>query len=76
MAWEPVGHRILLGVSDSGAITGVDPHCVAQIKKDFVTAINNTQKLNPACYLSVDEVEIDGKTILHIYPEWGTSIRL
>jgi len=40
---------------------------VNQIKRDFVTAINNAQKINPACYLSVDEVQVDGKTILHIF---------
>ena len=37
------GGSLLLGVSDSGEVTGVDPDCVGQIKKDFVTAINNPQ---------------------------------
>ncbi|MBW2080232.1 MAG: putative DNA binding domain-containing protein [Deltaproteobacteria bacterium] len=61
------GGSLLLGVNDSGEVTGVDHDCVEQIKKDFVTAINNPQKINPACYLSVDEVQIDGKTVLHIF---------
>ena len=61
------GGDLLLGVSDAGKVTGVDPDCVGQIKRDFVTAINNAQKINPACYLSVDEVQIDGKTVLHIF---------
>ncbi|MDO9567236.1 MAG: putative DNA binding domain-containing protein, partial [Candidatus Desulfaltia sp.] len=34
---------ILLGVQDSGEVTGIDPDTVTQIKKDFVTAINNPQ---------------------------------
>ncbi|MBW2596459.1 MAG: putative DNA binding domain-containing protein [Deltaproteobacteria bacterium] len=61
------GGTLLLGVNDAGEITGVDSDCVEQIKKDFVTAINNPQKINPACYLSVDEVQIDGKAVLHVF---------
>jgi len=61
------GGNLLLGVSDSGVVTGVDPDCVEQLKKNFVTAINNPQKINPACYLSVDEVRIEGKAVLHIF---------
>jgi len=61
------GGDLLLGVSDAGEVTGVAPDSVDQIKKDFVTAINNPQKINPACYLSVDEVQIDGKAVLHIF---------
>jgi len=42
------GGTILLGVQDSGEVTGIDADAVGQIKKDFVTAINNPQKLTPA----------------------------
>jgi ATP-dependent DNA helicase RecG len=58
---------LLLGVNDDGDVTGVDPDCAEQLKKDFVTAINNPQKLHPPAYLSIDEVEIDSKTILRIF---------
>ncbi len=61
------GGTLLLGVADAGEVTGVDPARVEQIKKDFVTAINNPQKINPSCYLSVDEMQVDGKLILRIY---------
>ena len=61
------GGTLLLGVSDVGEVTGVDPDSVEQIKKDFVTAINNPQKINPSCYLAVDEMLVDGKSILRIY---------
>ncbi len=61
------GGDLLFGVSDAGKVTGVDPDCVGQIKRDFVTAINNAQKLHPPAYLSIDEVEVEGKTILRIY---------
>ena len=61
------GGTLLLGVGDAGEVTGVDPNSVEQIKKDFVTAINNPQKINPSCYLSVNEILIDTKTVLHIF---------
>jgi len=61
------GGTILLGVQDSGDIQGIDPDAAAQLKKDFVTAINNPQKITPPTYLSVDEVEVEGKNLLHIF---------
>ena len=45
------GGDLLLGVSDAGEVIGGDPDCVGQIKRDFVTAINNAQKINPPAYL-------------------------
>jgi ATP-dependent DNA helicase RecG len=61
------GGTILIGVQDSGEVTGVDADAVSQIKKDFVTAINNPQKLHPPAYLSIDEATVQGKSILRIY---------
>jgi len=61
------GGTLLLGVDDSGRITGVDPSAVAQIKKDFVTTINNPQKIHPPAYLSVDEVQVQEQIVLHVY---------
>ena len=61
------GGDIFLGVADDGTIVGVDEDKIEGIKKDFLTVINNPQKLNPPCYLSVDIVEMDSKKILHIF---------
>lgn len=61
------GGILLLGVSDSGDIQGIDPDAGAQLKKDFVTAINNPQKITPPTYLSVNEINVDGKYLLHIF---------
>jgi len=41
------GGDILLGVEDDGTVQGVDLDCVERMKQDFVTAINNPQKINP-----------------------------
>ena len=61
------GGTILLGVQDSGEPQGIAPGAIGQMKKDFVTAINNPQKLHPPAYLSVDEMMLEGKPILRIY---------
>jgi ATP-dependent DNA helicase RecG len=61
------GGTILFGVQDSGEVQGIDHGAMEQMKKDFVTAINNPQKLHPPAYLSVDEMMLEGKPILRIY---------
>ncbi|MCD6578699.1 putative DNA binding domain-containing protein, partial [bacterium] len=61
------GGHILLGVNDKGKIIGVNPKSIAKIKKEFVTSINNPQKINPPVYLSINDIEIDGKIIIDIY---------
>ena len=50
-----------LGVHDDGTIKGIDPEAEVQIRKDFITAINNPQKISPPTYLSIDNVEIEKK---------------
>jgi len=60
------GGHLFLGVKDNGDIVGVDKDAVDQLKKDFVTSLNNPLNLNPAFYLAVEDVEVDGKTILYI----------
>ena len=61
------GGHLFLGVEDKGSITGIDPEVVERVKKEFVSSMNNSQKISPAFYLSVEEVEIDGKTILYVF---------
>ena len=59
------GGELLLGVDDKGKIKGVEN--IQQVKKDFVTTINNPQKISPSVYLSIEQVEINKKQILYIY---------
>ena len=61
------GGEILLGVNDSRKVTGINRDRIEQIKVDFVTAINNPQKISPTVYLSIEELEIEDKIILYIY---------
>ena len=61
------GGTIFLGVDDNGRVHGIELDAVDQVKKDFVTAINNPQKLSPPTYLSIEIVTVVGKNILRVY---------
>jgi len=61
------GGEILLGVSDYGKIVGVDENCSGKLKGEFVSSLNNPQKLSPTVYLSVEEFKINGKLILYVH---------
>ena len=61
------GGLLLLGVQDNGVISGIAPQALEQIRKDFVTTVNNPQKLTPPVYLSMDAATVDGKTLLIIH---------
>lgn len=69
------GGELLLGVNDNGEITGIDKDAIKQIKKDFVTAINNPQKMSPPVYLSMEEIEIKNKSILYIFIPEGSQVQ-
>lgn len=68
------GGHIFLGVKDNGTILGVDKGCVEQMKKDFVTTINNESKIYPPQYLTPEEYEVDGHIILYIYVPVGKTV--
>ncbi len=57
----------MLGVADDGSVPGIDPNALEQVRKDFVTTINNPQKLTPPTYLSIDDADLGNKKLIHIY---------
>lgn len=61
------GGNIFLGISDNGKVTGVDKEFVDKMKKDFINLCNNSEKVEPTVYLNINEYQIDGKCVLHIY---------
>ncbi|WP_243143269.1 helix-turn-helix domain-containing protein [Clostridium estertheticum] len=61
------GGHLFLGVEDKGGIVGTNPEAIQKVKKEFVTSMNNPQKISPSFYLSVEEVEIEGKVVLYIF---------
>lgn len=60
------GGQLFLGVDDDGTILGIDEDSIGKIKDNFVSLMNNPDKISPTCYLDVQEIKIDGKTILYI----------
>ena len=68
------GGDIFLGVLNDGTVLGVDESCVDKMKKDFVTAINNPQKLYPPLYLQPQEIKYDGVTLIHIHVPCSTQV--
>lgn len=48
-----LGGHLLLGVKNNGEVVGIDPTCVDKIKKNFVTSINNPDKLSPTFYTNM-----------------------
>ena len=61
------GGEVFLGVKDDGEIIGVDKDSIVQIKKDFITVMNNGNKINPTYYLSIEEFAIQDIIILYIF---------
>ncbi|MGH4049816.1 MAG: RNA-binding domain-containing protein [Clostridium sp.] len=61
------GGHLFLGIEDKGGIVGINPHAIEKVKKEFVTFMNNPQKISPTFYLSVEEIEIKGKVALYIF---------
>lgn len=60
------GGHIFLGVKDNGEILGIEADKIDKIKKEFVTSINNENKMYPPLYLTPMEYELDGRHILYI----------
>lgn len=70
------GGHIFLGVVDgTKEICGVNTEEIDKMKKDFTTAINNPNKINPPIYLVPEDYEIDGKKIIYIRVPEGTQVR-
>lgn len=61
------GGTIVLGVSDKGKVAGVEFEAIEQLKKDFVTAINNPQKLTPPAYITIKHIEYEGRHLLYTF---------
>ncbi|MDR1421376.1 MAG: putative DNA binding domain-containing protein [Coriobacteriales bacterium] len=70
------GGSILLGVSDDGEALGVSPEAAGAIKKDFANTVNNPQKMAPPLFLTLDEIEIDGKLVLYAYIPRTSQIQM
>lgn len=70
------GGHLFLGVVDrTKEIRGVNPANIDKMVKDFTTAINNANKMNPPMYLTPEVYTIDDKKIIYIRVPEGTQLR-
>lgn len=64
------GGYMLLGVKEvdnKGVVIGVNPNCIVDMKKNFINMLNNSQKIHPSLYLSLEEIEYKGMKVLWVY---------
>ncbi len=70
------GGHLFLGIADkTKEISGVDPERIDKMLKDFTTAVNNANKINPPMYLTPEVYEVDEKKIIYIRIPEGTQVR-
>ena len=62
-----IGGYLFLGVSDDGAIIGVDEDNATTIRNNFANSMNNIEKINPSMPLMLQEAYIDSKLVLYVY---------
>lgn len=61
------GGYIIFGVKDGGVTLGVNRNAAKDIKKNFVNQLNNSNKMSPTLYLSLEEIEYEGKLLLWVF---------
>lgn len=61
------GGYIIMGVKDSGIPIGLNRNMIKDMKKNFVNQLNNPDKMSPTLYLSIEEFEYEGMTLLWVY---------
>jgi ATP-dependent DNA helicase RecG len=81
--WETVcsfsnryGGHLILGVTDSGDVLGVNRNAASLMRKNFVNMLNNPQKISPSLFLMLEEIEIDGKLLLYVYIPISAQVEL
>jgi ATP-dependent DNA helicase RecG len=70
------GGYILLGVEDDGTVLGVNRNAAPDMKKNFISQINNSSFIAPTLFLELEEVELDGKLILAVYVPANSQVVL
>jgi ATP-dependent DNA helicase RecG len=61
------GGYIIMGVKDGGIPIGIDRKLIKDMKRNFVNQLNNPEKMSPTLYLSIEDFEYEGKTLLWVY---------
>lgn len=70
------GGWIIMGVKDGGIPVGINRNVVSDMKRNFISQLNNANKMSPTLYLSIEEFEYEGKLLLWTYvPPASTVIK-
>ena len=69
------GGHLLLGVEDDGTVIGVNPASAPGMKKNFANMLHNPQKVAPSLFLGLEDIEFDGKLLLHAYVPVSSQIQ-
>ena len=68
------GGHILLGINDKRDIVGVSEDRVDKVMKEFITSINNPQKMYPPLYLIPEVFDVDEKKVIYIRVPEGYQV--
>lgn len=68
------GGYIIFGADDNGKPVGINPNCLADMKKNFTNQLNNPDKMSPTLYLSLEEFEIKGKILLSCFVPCSSTV--
>lgn len=69
------GGYIFLGVGNDGEVIGVNPSAVLKMKKNFANTLNNLQRFAPTLFLTLKEIDIDGRMVLFAYIPVSSQIQ-
>jgi ATP-dependent DNA helicase RecG len=68
------GGHLFLGVLDDGHIIGIEEEHTVSLMKNFVTSVNNRNKISPPLYLTPILYEYEGKLVLYIHVPCTKSV--
>lgn len=68
------GGSILLGVSDSGEVIGVNKKVAPNLIKVIINTVNNPELFTPRTAVYPEIVVIDGKVVIYIYVHSSSSV--
>lgn len=61
------GGDIYLGVLDTGVVVGIPENAIADIIKNFIKMISNSDIINPTVYLVPESIKYENKRIIKIH---------